>query len=162
RLLHAAQKVGSGDLSVNVPVTSKDELGQLTGTFNKMVKDIREKVDETDRQADELRKQQQFLKDSEAKFRTMYESSGDAMVLLDATGFLDCNGAALSFFGCQTREEFLQHKLEDFSAPDQSGVAKSGELAQKISSAMQEGSHRFEWTLRCMSGRLFPADVLMS
>ncbi len=162
RLLHAAQKVGSGDLSVNVPVTSKDELGQLTGTFNKMVKDIREKVDETDRQADELRKQQQFLKDSEAKFRTMYESSGDAMVLLDATGFLDCNGAALSFFGCQTREQFLRHKLEDFSAPDQSGGADTGELARKISSAMQEGSHRFEWTLRRLDGTLFPADVLMS
>ncbi|MGA7411499.1 MAG: response regulator [Bryobacteraceae bacterium] len=162
RLLHAAERVGAGDLSVNVPVTSKDELGKLTGTFNKMVKDIREKVDETRRQADELRKQQQFLKDSEAKFRTMYESSGDAMVLLDSTGFLDCNGAALSFFGCRSREEFLQHKLEDFSAADQSGVASSGELAQKISAAMQEGSHRFEWMLRCMSGRLFPADVLMS
>jgi PAS domain S-box-containing protein len=162
RLLHAAQRVGAGDLTVNVPVTSKDELGVLTGTFNKMVTDIREKVDETHRQADELRKQQQFLKDSEAKFRTMYESSGDAMVLLDATGFLDCNGAALSFFGCRTREEFLQHKLEDFSAPDQSGEADTGELARKISSAMQEGSHRFEWTLRRMDGTLFPADVLMS
>ncbi len=162
RLLHAAQKVGAGDLSVNVPVTSKDELGRLTGTFNKMVTDIREKVDETRRQADELRRQQQFLKDSEAKFRTMYESSGDAMVLLDATGFLDCNGAALRFFGCRTSEEFLQHKLEDFSALDQSGGRDSGELAQKIRSAMHEGSHRFEWTLRRMDGTLFPADVLMN
>jgi PAS domain S-box-containing protein len=161
-LLGAAQRVGAGDLTVHVPVTSKDELGQLSGTFNKMVKDIRESVDETHRQADELRKQQQFLKDSEAKFRTMYESSGDAMVLLDETGFLDCNGAALVFFGCRTREEFLSHKLEDFSALQQSSGGDSAELAQKIESAMQEGSHRFEWTLRRADGTLFPADVLMS
>jgi PAS domain S-box-containing protein len=162
KLLRAAQKVGAGDLTVHVPVTSKDELGQLSGTFNTMVKDIREKVDETHRQADELRKQQQFLKDSESKFRTMYESSGDAMVLLDETGFLDCNSAALSFFGSRTREEFLSHKLEDFSAPQQSFGTDGGDLTKRISSAMLEGSHRFEWTLRRADGTLFPADVLMS
>src|SRR5271165_1762962 len=60
------------------------------------------------------------------------------------------------------REEFLQHKLEDFSAPDQSGETGSGELAQRIIRAMQEGSHRFEWMLRRLDGALFPADVLMS
>ena len=162
KLLNAAQKVGAGDLTVHVPVTSKDELGQLSGTFNTMVKDIREKVDETHRQADELRKQQQFLKDSESKFRTMYESSGDAMVLLDETGFLDCNSAALGFFGCRTREEFLSHKLEEFSAPQQADATEPANLAQKISSAMEEGNHRFEWTLRRANGTLFPADVLMS
>jgi PAS domain S-box-containing protein len=162
RLLHAAQKVGAGDLSVKVPVTSKDELGQLSGTFNKMVTDIRESVDETRRQADELRKQQQFLKDSEAKFRTMYESSGDAMVLLDETGFLDCNGAALAFFRCRTREEFLQHKLEDFAPPEQASGANSADLEERFRSAMQEGSHRFERTLWRVDGTSFPADVLMT
>jgi signal transduction histidine kinase/DNA-binding response OmpR family regulator/HPt (histidine-containing phosphotransfer) domain-containing protein/HAMP domain-containing protein len=37
----ASHKVAGGDLSVQVPVASKDEIGTLTGQFNEMVRDIR-------------------------------------------------------------------------------------------------------------------------
>ena len=43
-LSRAAREVGSGNLEVNVPVGSKDELGQLAGEFNNMVKHLREKL----------------------------------------------------------------------------------------------------------------------
>jgi len=36
-LAAAAKRIGSGDLSVSVPVTSKDEVGALTETFNSMI-----------------------------------------------------------------------------------------------------------------------------
>ena len=150
KLLHAAQKVGAGDLSVNVPVTSKDELGQLTGTFNKMVKDIRESVDETHRQADELRKQQQFLEDSEAKFRTMYESSGDAMVLLDSDRFSGLQwGRPKLLSDAEPGRSFFSTSWKIFRLRINRTWRTQGDLAQKISAAMQEGSHRFEWMLRC-------------
>ena len=43
RLVEATQLIGSGNLSVNVPVTTHDELGVLTASFNRMVRSLREK-----------------------------------------------------------------------------------------------------------------------
>ena len=40
RLSNAVTEVGKGSLDVNVEITSKDEIGQLTGVFNKMVKEL--------------------------------------------------------------------------------------------------------------------------
>lgn len=42
RLSNAVSEVGRGSLDVNVKITSKDEIGQLTGAFNKMVKELNE------------------------------------------------------------------------------------------------------------------------
>jgi adenylate cyclase len=43
RLMRATRAVGEGDLSVVLPVTSRDELGALTGAFNDMTRSLREK-----------------------------------------------------------------------------------------------------------------------
>lgn len=40
-LVAATKNVGQGDLSTEIPVTSTDEIGQLTQSFNGMLKDIR-------------------------------------------------------------------------------------------------------------------------
>lgn len=41
-LAEATERVGAGDLSVEVPTDAKDEVGELTRAFNAMVRDIRE------------------------------------------------------------------------------------------------------------------------
>jgi adenylate cyclase len=43
RLVQATDAVARGDFSVEVPVTSRDELGVLTGSFNRMARSLREK-----------------------------------------------------------------------------------------------------------------------
>jgi len=43
RLVEATQLISAGDLTVEVPVTTHDELGVLTASFNKMVRSLREK-----------------------------------------------------------------------------------------------------------------------
>lgn len=45
RLAEGAEKVRAGDLAVELPVTSKDELGSLTGSFNGMVAALHEKTE---------------------------------------------------------------------------------------------------------------------
>ena len=42
-LSRALGKVAAGDLAVRIPVTSNDEVGQLTGQFNRMVEGLRER-----------------------------------------------------------------------------------------------------------------------
>jgi adenylate cyclase len=43
RLMEATDAVAHGDLSVSVPVTTRDELGVLTESFNRMARSLREK-----------------------------------------------------------------------------------------------------------------------
>jgi adenylate cyclase len=43
RLVEATQAIGAGNMTVEVPVTTHDELGDLTSSFNRMVRSLREK-----------------------------------------------------------------------------------------------------------------------
>jgi diguanylate cyclase (GGDEF)-like protein len=46
KLSKAVTEVGKGSLDVSVEITSKDEIGQLTGVFNKMVRQLQELQEE--------------------------------------------------------------------------------------------------------------------
>ena len=112
----------------------------------------------------ERRQSEEALRRSETKFRTLYDSTGDAVMLLDEKGFFDCNPATLAMFGCATREEFCSKHPADVSPPIQPDGTDSLTLAnQQIATAMEKGSHHFEWMhKRADTGEPFPADVLLS
>ena len=83
---------------------------------------------------------------SQAKYRTLYDSTHDAVMLLDRDGFFDCNQATLATFGCASRDEFCSQHPADLSPLFQPGGVASITLAdQHIQQAMAEGSLRFEW-----------------
>jgi PAS domain S-box-containing protein len=100
---------------------------------------------------------------NEMKFRTLYESSSDAIMLFDKEVFFDCNSATLKMFGCADTEEFCSNAPADLSPPNQPGGNDSMSLAGKrIETARKEGSHRFEWVHRRIGGGDFPAEVLLN
>jgi diguanylate cyclase (GGDEF)-like protein/PAS domain S-box-containing protein len=107
---------------------------------------------------------EESLQRSESKFRTLYDSTSDAVMLLDENGFFDCNKATLELFGCATLEEFCAKHPHDFSPPKQPCGTSSFKLAnQRIAAAMKKGSLRFEWVhKRADIGESFPAEVLLS
>ena len=129
-----------------------------------------EKIAHLERIADQLaaavsrRQVQQALRRSETKFRALYDSTGDAVMLLSEKGFSDCNPAALAMFGCASREEFCSKHPADLSPPMQPDGTDSLTLANRqIAAALEKGSHRFEWIhQRADTGETFPADVLLS
>jgi methyl-accepting chemotaxis protein len=63
----AAKRVSSGDLSVQVPVRSKDEIGRLTETFNETVGRLRSQV-RTEAERDEERRKRQELQQNITTF----------------------------------------------------------------------------------------------
>lgn len=66
-LMAGAERVGRGDLSQLVPVTSRDEIGQMTTTFNESIVRLRGLVQtETDR--DEERRKREDLQQNIIKF----------------------------------------------------------------------------------------------
>ncbi|WP_295454815.1 EAL domain-containing protein [uncultured Thiodictyon sp.] len=104
------------------------------------------------------------LRRSEAKFRTLFEATTDALMLLDAQRFLDCNQATLTLFGCATREAFCTCHPADVSPPQQPcGTASIALANQHIAFAMQHGHCRFEWMhQRADNGQPFIAEVLLN
>src|SRR5262249_61161764 len=60
QLVAGAKRVGRGDLSQLVPVTSRDELGELTTTFNQTVVRLRSQV-RTEAERDEERRRREEL-----------------------------------------------------------------------------------------------------
>ncbi len=107
---------------------------------------------------------EESLQRSESKFRTLYDSTSDAVMLLDENGFFDCNQATLELFGCATLEEFCTKHPTDLSPPTQPCGTSSLILAdQRIATAIKKGSLRFEWLhKRADIGENFPAEVLLS
>jgi two-component system, sensor histidine kinase and response regulator len=108
------------------------------------------------------RQAEEALVRSETKFRTLYNTTSDAVMLVDENGFFDCNEATLSIFGCRTREEFCSKGPADVSPIEQPCGTESLVLAnQMIATAMEKGSVHFEWVhKRIDTGETFPADVL--
>ena len=107
---------------------------------------------------------EEALRISETKFRTLYDSTSDAVMLLDKQGFMDCNQATLCMFGCATLEEFSSIHPADLSPPQQPGSADSFTLANEmIATAMEKGSNHFDWVhKRCDTGESFFADVRLT
>ena len=103
------------------------------------------------------------LRDRERRFRILYESSWDAVMLLDGRGFFDCNQATLEMFGVRTLEEFCSRHPADLSPPTQPDGNDSWTLAsQRIEGAFARGSDFFEWVHRRADGRDFPAEVSLN
>ena len=105
------------------------------------------------------------LQSSEARYRSIFESSQDAIMTLEppAWRFTTGNPATVRMFGAKDETEFISHgpwELSPERQPD--GRASAGKAREMIETAMREGSHSFEWTHRRIGGEDFPATVLLS
>jgi len=102
-------------------------------------------------------------RESEAKFRLLFEKSTDAMLLLDGDVFVDCNQAAVEMMGCSSKEQLLVFHPDDISPERQPDGQLSSERARDlIATALREGSLRFEWVHRAVDGTDFPVEVLLT
>jgi PAS domain S-box-containing protein len=136
-------------LTNGIPIL--DENGNITG-YRGVDKDITER-----------KRAEEGLQKSEEKVRTLYDTSSDAIMLLDEKGFFDCNNATLRLFGCASREEFCNRHPADFSPPTQPDGTDSMSYARNnIAVALKKGNKRFEHLHRRLDGTDFPAEVLLN
>jgi diguanylate cyclase (GGDEF)-like protein/PAS domain S-box-containing protein len=105
------------------------------------------------------------LRSSEARYRVLFESTRDAIMLLDpSTGKVtSANSSALKIFGAKDEEELLSRSAWERSPGQQPDGRESAEEAREmIDTAMRDGTHLFEWTYKRMEGTEFPVDVLLT
>ena len=102
------------------------------------------------------------LRESEARYRALFESTGDAIMLLADGTFLECNQATLDLFACTSPTEFISKHPSELSPPFQpDGVDSRTAADRHIANAFESGMTRFEWQHRRVDGRDFMADVLL-
>ena len=111
----------------------------------------------------EFKQAEYMLKGNEEKFRSIFEGSNDAIMLLTKQGFFDCNARTLEIFGLTSKDDFFSLHPSQLSPPLQPDGQDSLSAAnKKITSAFKQGYDRFNWIHRRKNGEDFPAEVLLS
>jgi two-component system, sensor histidine kinase and response regulator len=129
-----------------------DPEGRLAGTFG------------ISRDNTQQQRAEAALRASELRYRTLYDSSRDAIMVLDPNrGFLSGNPAAIRLFGCRDEAHFKTFTPADLSPERQpDGAPSTVQAAAMIGIALEEGVHYFEWRHRRIDGVEFPATVLLT
>lgn len=102
------------------------------------------------------------LRESEERYRTLFENAHDAIFTLRDTTVVDCNRQAICLFGAAA-EQFVGHGIEEFSPelqPD--GELSQAKARQKIEAALSGEPQSFEWLHTRPDGTSFYVDVSLN
>ena len=105
-------------------------------------------------------------RESESKYRVLFDAAGVAFFLLRAEGgelrVLDMNQQALSLLGA-TRDELIGSVVPDPSTPVQpDGRSAHDVAADRVARALQGETQTFEWRHRRMDGTPVDTDVTLA
>lgn len=167
KLRDATRKISTGELDTKINVKLKNEIGELAASFNQMVENLSKTTVSRDHLAQEVterKRTEEALKESETRYKTIYESSADAIMLASPEkGFSSGNPAAIKLFECRDEKEFISLSPAAVSPEYQpDGQLSSVKAQEMMTKAVKEGSHLFEWTHRTKKGREFFATVLLN
>jgi len=160
------QAKGITSLAQNMPVKRKDgsvfytdiNAAAITITGKKYMAGFFRDITER-KQAEET------LRESEQKYRSLFENSCDAIMILAPPSwkFISGNPATVKMFGVKNEAEFTSYWPWALSPERQPDGRLSAEKARAmIEQALRDGSNFFLWTHKRLSGEEFPATVLLS
>jgi PAS domain S-box-containing protein len=111
------------------------------------------------------KKSERILKESEERYRRLFNSSKDAIMTLTPPDwkFTSGNSAIMEMFKTKNIKEFIKLHPLDVSPEKQPDGTSSAEKARiEIQKAMKNGSNFFEWTHKRLDGGNFLATVLLT
>ena len=111
----------------------------------------------------ERKRAERALRESEEKFRALFEGSSHGVALHDENQVLEVNPAAARIMGRKSPEEMVGKHPREMAPEFQPNGEKSEELArQYIEDCLANGSARFEWVASAPDGREIPLEVALT
>ncbi len=104
------------------------------------------------------------LRESEIRYRTLFENAQDGYLLLDENGCLECNVMAAELYGMD-RESILRsgalpyHYSPEFQPDGRSSVEAGRE---RVQAALQGENQSFEWIHQRPDGSRFQAEITLA
>jgi PAS domain S-box-containing protein len=103
------------------------------------------------------------LRESEEKFRALFEASSQGVILHNEQEILEVNPAALRILGVERGEELIGRHPAELSTPIQPGGQPAGLLVrQHIEECMSRGNARFDWMVRNSRSEDVPIEVILT
>ena len=158
-LCQAVNVFNKGMLFPFAPMRRKDELGQLTRSFELMARDNIKLHNELREKITDLEQANGAISESELKFRTLFNSTSDAIYVRsflengEVGPFIEVNDIACSRLG-YTRDEMLGISTVDINHPT------LGIRLDNIRNTLDEDSQTvFETTHLAKDGRVVPVEI---
>ena len=143
-LLKATRKLKEGDLDYRIEGL-KNEFGEVATSFNAMSESLKQNI--------------LNIRESERRYRALFESAGDAIFIIEAEGedlgqIVDANQAAADMHGYGIDELLELNLIKDLDAPEDADVAP--DRARRIT----EGEWiKAELNHRKKDGTTFPVEI---
>ncbi|MEI6306540.1 MAG: PAS domain S-box protein, partial [Deltaproteobacteria bacterium] len=141
------EKVQAGNTTVRSEVSGSDEAADLSAGFNSM-------LDMLAQQIAERRAVIKTLRESEVKYRLLFDSAGDAIFIHDVDGrFLAVNSLACERLG-YSHAELMSVPLGKLDTPEQCRYVQ-----ERVTRLMEQGHHMFETVHQRKDGSSVPTEV---
>ncbi|PKP22606.1 MAG: hypothetical protein CVU05_03210 [Bacteroidetes bacterium HGW-Bacteroidetes-21] len=105
-----------------------------------------------------------MLRESEAKYRSIFNDSNDAIMLMSQEmKYMAGNPASINLFALDNERALLNYTFSDLSPEYQAGSVSSETLAkQMVKEALENKSVSFEWIHKKSDGTIFPTSIMLS
>jgi len=128
----------------------KNQSGNIIGLFG-IARDVTENI-----------LLERALKQSEKRFRDIFERSPDPCWIIDNNQFIECNHAAVDVLGYPGKASLLNHPSKLSPEFQDDGQPSFDKANQMMAIALEKKVHRFEWIHKRYDDSCFPVEVTLA